>query len=192
MNDIQADPSSGGTDAAGTASGPASGDEPGQPVSVVLGADDEEPPSTSWLADRLRQAVRAAGIRVDQFTVIIIDDLHMTDLHGRFRGEACTTDVLTFDLSDPGADGGADHGADAIDAEVYICLDEARRQAARRGHDVDRELLLYAIHGLMHLSGHDDHDPAACAAMHAAEDDLLESIGVGPVYGRSAHHEERH
>ena len=39
------------------------------------------------------------------------------------------------------------------------------------------ELLLYVIHGILHLSGHDDHDPDDARRMHAVSLDLLRAIG---------------
>jgi probable rRNA maturation factor len=100
----------------------------------------------------------------------------MDALHRRHTGVAGTTDVLTFDLREM--------GLGPLDVDIVVCLDEADRQAASRGHAVERELLLYVVHGLMHCLGHDDHEEAACARMHAAEDAVLTAIGVGPVYAR--------
>jgi probable rRNA maturation factor len=87
-----------------------------------------------------------------------------------------STDVLTF----PSASDGS------IDVDIAVCADEARRQAADRGHDVTRELLLYALHGLLHCAGFDDRDEAGFNAMHAEEDRILDAIGVGMTFGRAA------
>lgn len=100
----------------------------------------------------------------------------MAAAHDRYKGELGTTDVLTFDLSDgPGS---------PLDVDILICADEAARQAAARGHGPERELLLYAIHGLLHCLGHDDHDPDQAAAMHTEEDRILTALGVGATYAR--------
>ena len=80
--------------------------------------------------------------------------------------------MLTFDLRD-------DADAD-LEGDVALCVDEAARRAAERGHPVRDEVLLYAVHGLLHLLGEDDHTPADYARMHAREDALLTAIGVGP------------
>ncbi len=44
-------------------------------------------------------------------------------------------------------------------------------------------MLLYAVHGLLHLCGYDDRTPAGFRRMHRKEDDLLARLGVGPVFG---------
>lgn len=106
----------------------------------------------------------------------LIDDAAMSDAHQRYSGVAGTTDVLTFDLRDA-----ADPAA-PLDVDLLICVDVARRQAASRGHPLTHELLLYALHGVLHCLGHDDHDDAAYARMHALEDQVLSAIGVGAVF----------
>lgn len=110
----------------------------------------------------------------------------MAAAHARFAGVEGTTDVLTFDLScglvpdqaDPRAE---PHG---LDVDILACLDEAERQGRLRGHSAERELLLYAVHGVLHALGYDDHDEAGFARMHAAEDEVLERLGVGRTFER--------
>jgi len=142
-------------------------------VSCDLDADDA--PSPLSLRDHMAAALAELDVADATLSVIVIDDARMADLHERFSGVAGTTDVLTFDLRDD-----ADQ---PIEGEVYICLDEARRRAAERGHATDKELLLYAVHGLLHLMGYDDHDETGYAAMHEREDHVLQAIGVGKVFG---------
>src|SRR6185369_8183115 len=97
--------------------------------------------------------------------VRVVGDEEMAAAHQRFSGVAGTTDVLTFDLTEAGG---------ALDVDLLVCFDEASRQAASRGHGVERELLLYVVHGVLHCLGHDDHEEAAAARMHAEEDRVLE------------------
>lgn len=105
----------------------------------------------------------------------------MAAAHEQYSGIAGTTDVLTFDL----AEGGSARGA-ALDVDILVCVDEARRQGTDRGHEVERELLLYILHGVLHCLGHDDHDDDAFERMHAEEDRILTAIGVGPTFAERA------
>jgi probable rRNA maturation factor len=129
-----------------------------------------------WLAQRLTDVLEILDVEVEtrctRVSIRVVDDVEMDEAHRRFSGIAGTTDVLTF-VSDEESGLGVD---------VVVCLDEADRRAVEFGHAVDRELLLYAIHGVLHALGHDDHEPEAHARMHAEEDRLLRAIGVGPVY----------
>jgi probable rRNA maturation factor len=105
----------------------------------------------------------------------LVGDTTMSKLHQQFLAIPGPTDVLTFEL---------DHDAKGrvTSGEVIVCVPEARRQAKLHGTKIEHELLLYCLHGLLHLTGHDDLDDAAHRKMHRAEDRILTAIGVGPVF----------
>lgn len=170
---------------------PHEGDEAGPPpsddplrrtnlsVELLLETDETDPPLDPWLADQLARLAALSelpGSEAGEVTLVVVDDTHMAALHERYFGDAGTTDVISFDLRDAG---------DApLEGDLVLCIDEARRQAAKRGHPVRMELLLYAVHGLLHLLGYDDHDPAEADRMHSLEDELLVRGGFEPVYGK--------
>jgi probable rRNA maturation factor len=137
-----------------------------------------------WLTTHAHAAMNALGARGEVRARIVGDD-EMAAAHLKYSGIAGTTDVLTFDLRDDSAAG------DPLDVDLWICIDEARRNAADRGLPVERELLLYILHGMLHCLGHDDHDEAAHLAMHTEEDRVLMAIGVGATFGVPAAGEPR-
>ena len=130
----------------------------------------------AWVTDRLGHALRTLNAG-GEVRVRVIDDTEMATAHERYSGIAGTTDVLTFDLRDD--------AAGPLDVDILVCLDEAKRQAAARGHLPEHELLLYAVHGVLHCLGHDDHDSQAFERMHAEEDRVLAEIGLGPIFGKA-------
>lgn len=131
-----------------------------------------------------REAYRTEGHpRAGEVRVRIVDDAEMAAQHEEFAGIPGTTDVLTFDMSgEPDS-----RGILLLDVDITVCLDEAARQGAKRHHATEDELLLYALHGVLHCLGHDDHDDDAYRAMHAAEDEILAAIGA-PVRFHAAEH----
>jgi probable rRNA maturation factor len=145
-------------------------------VELVMRAPDAKPPIQRWLVKHLTHVAALAGIHGGRVTLLIVGDEEMAALHEQYRQTPGTTDVLTFDLRES--------ASDPMDADIALCIDEARRQAATRGHDVRLELLLYAVHGLLHLCGYDDHTKAAYERMHRREDELLEMAGMGRVFRR--------
>jgi len=158
-----------------------------RPASAALAVDvvvTEDVPDASdlraWLTEQFEAMVLRAGVMQGRICISIVDDAVMAQLHEQYCDEPGTTDVLTFDLREQ-----PDHD---LDADLVLCLDEAKRQSASRGHEVRLELLLYAVHGLLHLLGEDDHDPSAAARMHEKEDELLTQAGFGAVYARPARH----
>lgn len=130
------------------------------------------------LGDRaVRAAVRAAlelGGRPDlQVDVVLLDDSAIAELHARFLDDPAPTDVIAFDLSGDGEEGGPQ-------AEIYVSAERARVVASRRGVPVARELALYLVHGALHLCGHDDAEPRARRRMRAAEARVMEALGHPP------------
>jgi probable rRNA maturation factor len=115
----------------------------------------------------------------DEVAITVVDDQSMTDLHERVLGDPSTTDVMSFE-TEHREDGSVATG------ELVVCHDEAVRQAAERGHDARLELLLYALHGLLHLSGFDDLTPDEHRRMHEMEDRLLVAAGFEAAFARDA------
>lgn len=144
----------------------------------VLDADGLlDAPSKSWIANAA-QRVCAQLPNSGEIRASVVNDKRMREAHNRFSGLDSTTDVLTFDLaSDQPAD---DHKV--LDTDLFVCADEAERQAQSRAHDTKHELLLYIVHGVLHCLGYDDHDEENYQRMHAREDELLAAAGFGALF----------
>ena len=63
------------------------------------------------------------------------------------------------------------------DGEIYISADRARSVALERGLPPERELVLYVVHGALHLCGMDDHEEADRLAMRVAERAVMAELG---------------
>ena len=134
----------------------------------------------AWLRRMLRKVFALLKIRDGVWTITIVEDAEMAKLHQRTMRLGTTTDVLTFDLRESGV--GSRNSE--VELDTVICADEAARRAGELGHAVRNEVLLYAIHSLLHVRGYDDLTELDAAAMHQREDELLVALGVGVVYGR--------
>ena len=137
-----------------------------------------------WLKGKLVGAVKVLGIKRVEWTVSIVGDRAMGELHGRTMGDDSTTDVLTFDLREAGEIRRTTEGV-RVELDTVVCADEALRRAAEMGHSLREELLLYAVHSLLHVQGYDDVTARGAARMHRREDEVLIGLGVGPVYARA-------
>jgi probable rRNA maturation factor len=142
------------------------------------------------LAPSLREVLRVLHIQDGQWTVKVVRDGEMAELHQRSMGIGGTTDVLTFDMREEEEVRGRKaevrrqktEAGGALDLDSVVCVDEARRRAEELGHAVRKELLLYCVHSLLHVQGYDDTTAALARRMHQREDEILEAIGVGAVY----------
>jgi rRNA maturation RNase YbeY len=110
-----------------------------------------------------------------ELSIVVVPASKMGRIHKQFLNDPSPTDVLTFELEH-------DSRGRPISGEIVVCSTIARSRAKSLGHPVCHELLLYAIHGLLHLSGFDDRTATGFAAMHAKEDQILTTLGIGPVF----------
>jgi probable rRNA maturation factor len=110
-----------------------------------------------------------------ELSVALVGERRMGELHDRFMGIAGPTDVLTFELEH-------DPRGRVVAGEVVVCVPWAVREARRLGMAARDEVLLYAVHGLLHLCGYDDKTDRDFAAMHRREDEILQRLGVGAIF----------
>lgn len=135
--------------------------------------------SLQQVLERLLHAEHAAlGSGV---TLLLAGDALLRRLNREHRGLDEPTDVLSFGAGEgeavpqpvPGA------GDEAVTEEalylgdIALSVEAARRQAAEAGLTTDEELAHLAVHGLLHLLGHDHATPEESAAMRAREEALL-------------------
>lgn len=146
-------------------------------VDIEQSGDVRQWIDAAWLHHRLCEAIRHIRGTIRRVTLCLVDDHQMTLLHKRHCGLDETTDVLTFPMSDQG---------EPVEVEIVACTDEAFRRAQELGHCVEQELLLYALHGVLHTCGFNDLTESEHAEMHAEEDRILELIGVGRTFDREA------
>jgi rRNA maturation RNase YbeY len=90
----------------------------------------------------------------------------MARVNASFLQHEGSTDIITFDHLES-AETGELHG------ELFICLDDAMKQAKEFKTSWQSELTRYVIHGLLHLRGHDDREAAARRTMKKEENRLL-------------------
>jgi probable rRNA maturation factor len=154
-------------------------DEPIYEVRIARPRGDA-PKVEAGLRKAIRAVLRRHGVISARISVALVDDAAMAQLNRDHLGHHGPTDVLSFDLRD------ARNGKTAIDGEIVMSVDRAARQARQRGHTVEAELALYAVHGTLHLLGYNDRRKDDAKRMHAMEDEVLSSIGFGAVYAKSS------
>lgn len=130
------------------------------------------PRTRGWLERTIPEAVaatqRAMRCRIRSVSIGVIGDAAMRRFNREFHATDETTDVLSFDLSDDRS----------IEGEILVCAPYARREARSRGIPWQTELVLYIVHGLLHLCGEDDHAPADARRMRRLECGILGRIGL--------------
>jgi probable rRNA maturation factor len=117
-----------------------------------------------------RVVLKGEGIQAADLSLAFVDNATIHSLNQRFLAHDEPTDVLSFPLL-----GGA---SGELQGELIIGVEVARAEAVARGHDVQAELTLYVIHGLLHLCGLDDQTTAGTKAMREREKHYLAKLGL--------------
>ena len=133
----------------------------------------------AFLKSKLIEAHAILSPPLAELSLALVSARDIARLHGQFMNDPTPTDVLTFEL---------DHDARGrvTSGEVVVCAAVAARRARLHGNPVENELLLYALHGMLHLCGYDDRAAGAFKIMHAKEDQILTRLGVGPTFSPSS------
>jgi probable rRNA maturation factor len=111
-----------------------------------------------------------------QISVAVVDDPTMHDLNRRYLEHDYPTDVLSFPLE-------RDLSAGVLVGEIVVSIDTAQSNADDYQWPLEHELLLYVIHGCLHLIGYDDHDVDDQQRMRQAESRVLRALGLSPGNG---------
>ena len=126
----------------------------------------------------LKHAVVHAGLHDEPgiLQIIILDAKRMAELNERHLQHHGSTDVLTFDLRNETISIDDDPQDENVTAEIYICPEVAVQYATEHQLDPSRELLLYAVHGMLHLAGYDDIEDDDRAKMRQAEARVMNKL----------------
>ncbi len=123
---------------------------------------------------RMREIARAVldgeGIQDAEISLAFVDNPSIQQLHQRYLGHDEPTDVLSFPLSEP--------NARRLSGELVVGVEVAKAHAEDYGHEVQAELALCVIHGLLHLCGYDDKSISATEKMRTRERHYLQLLGL--------------
>lgn len=135
-------------------------------------------------------ALQAEGCSAAEISVAVLGDVGIRQLNQRYLNRDEITDVLAFDLSDE-VEGptrtvheSGERRVARLHGQIVVNVELARREASVRGLEPAAELMLYVVHGCLHLLGYDDQAAEQAEIMHAREDELLVELGYGRTYAR--------
>jgi probable rRNA maturation factor len=142
----------------------------------IANEQDAESVNVGRLRKAVRLVLREEGVAAATVSVAIVDDECIRGLHRDYLSIDSATDVLSFVLEESKSE---------LEGEVIASAETAAAAAARFGWPADDELLLYVIHGTLHLVGYDDCDSKSRLKMRARERRYLASFGLAPRYGEA-------
>lgn len=121
-----------------------------------------------------RAVLEGEGVREAEISLAFVDNPTIQCLNKRYLNHDEPTDVLSFPLG----------AGKKLAGEIVLGVEVALAEARRRGHEVNDELALYAIHGLLHLCGYDDVADKDRRVMRDRERHYLKSLGLPDIAGK--------
>ena len=117
--------------------------------------------------------VNAHNVEEYEVSVLLTDDLHMTELNREYRGVNAPTDVLAFAMRE-----GEDNELfqSSVLGDVVISLQTAERQARTERRSLEEEVAFLTVHGVLHLLGYDHKTEKQAALMFKQQDVILQLL----------------
>lgn len=121
--------------------------------------------------DRVREIVREV-LRQEgkdaELSIAFVDEEEIKRLNKKFLGKDSSTDVLSFPLETKRG---------WVEGEVIVCVPVALKAARKMRVDVEDEIMLYVVHGLLHLLGYNDIKKKDARIMYSVEKEVLSRFG---------------
>ena len=127
------------------------------------------------LTGAARLVLEQARVQPSELTIVLTDSRRIRRLNARFAGEDAVTDVLAFPSVDE-----APASRRRYLGDVVIAPPRARAQARRSRVPLAQELCLLAVHGTLHLIGHDHARRAERERMWRLQSSALRRLGLDP------------
>ena len=103
--------------------------------------------------------------KLNSLTYVFCTDEYLLDINRRYLNHDYYTDIISFDLSDPGS---------PIQGEIYVSTERVKENASLNNSSFNQELHRVIFHGALHLTGINDKSPAEAKEMREKEDYYLQ------------------
>lgn len=107
--------------------------------------------------------------------VLFVSNSQIRKVNRKHLSHDYETDVISFSYSESLKQA----RTNGLEGDLIISLEMARNQAHLNNHPFITEALLYVCHGLLHLLGYEDKEPAKKKTMFRKQSQLLNQAGYG-------------
>ena len=141
-------------------------------VDVHVAEGVVSPVAEDELAAAVRFVLEREGVAEAEISVTLLPDAEIARLNREYLGHEGPTDVISFPLEGPG---------ERVVGDVYVGAEQARRQAEELGAPLREEVLRLAMHGCLHVLGHDhpEGEDRANSEMYLRQEALLAAFLAG-------------
>ncbi|MEM7783669.1 MAG: rRNA maturation RNase YbeY [Planctomycetota bacterium] len=127
------------------------------------------------LVEVIRSILLDHEFQTAEISVALVDDPSIRQLNLQYLQHDYETDVISFVL---------DESTEfrSLSGQLVVSTDTAFRFASELNCPWQDELLLYVVHGMLHLVGYRDKNPQQVSEMRQQEKKYLARLGISPVW----------
>jgi len=140
------------------------------------------PTDARWLKNCVERVLSAEQIASADLSIVLVEDAEIHRINREHLEHDWPTDVISFSYAkeSPPATCWPRGQGRSLDGELIVSTETAGRQATAHGWSPRDELLLYVVHGILHLCGYDDLTDSERPFMRRREREVLERFGLRP------------
>ncbi|MCH2209954.1 MAG: rRNA maturation RNase YbeY [Fuerstiella sp.] len=139
----------------------------------------------SVLRHAVVQALHIESVAGAVLSFSLVDNKTIHAVNHAYLQHDFPTDVISFQLdwrhptrNSPKSDAERRAAGAHIEGEIMVSVEYAESEAARLGWELQSELTLYSVHGMLHVCGYDDQEIVQQQIMRARETFILEQLGI--------------
>ena len=137
---------------------------------------DQYPVDSSRFRSQIAQVLENLEETECELSLLLTDDAEIRRLNKTYRNLDQATDVLSF----PQDEEAVNEKGETLLGDVVISVETAARQAEEHHLSFNEELILLAIHGILHLLGYDhERSPQDARVMKDKTRMIFESLFPG-------------
>jgi probable rRNA maturation factor len=137
----------------------------------ILDEQDELAVDLERVREVCERILADAGIDSGRINVVFVDSETIRQFNRDFLQHDYVTDTISFPMEDRRSEG-------YLEGEVLVCTEIAKSRAAEFGWTADEELLLYVVHGMLHLVGFEDTTAEQRTIIQEKERSYLATLGI--------------
>ncbi len=138
-------------------------------IEIIVDEDVTYVANEQKLRDACTAATSLRDFHQGEIGIRVATDAAIHQINREHLGHDYPTDVISFPYA---------ANPPHIEGELVVSVDTASERANDLGWSVDHELLLYVVHGTLHITGMEDHEPEDRLAMRTAERLVMLQLGI--------------
>ena len=138
---------------------------------------DGQPLAEKTVRNSILAAAAVLSTAGGEVSIVLTDDSAIRSLNRNWRGIDKPTNVLSFPASGPDVSEGT-----RLFGDIVIAFETLKRECADENRDFLHHLAHLAVHGFLHLNGHDHQTDAQAEAMEGLERKIMARLNMPDPY----------